>query len=159
MKLIDGYPQYMLDSIKKVEEKRQVNLDKSIEPMTLEARQDVLNKFHPDFMDTSKREVAIGPNKGELFYNGIADLLESPSILDTSEVDLSKIDYDVDILIIGGGGAGTMAALVALENGVPLDIVSIHARDAVSRLDEILGVGSIADEVLERVFRDFCVGK
>ncbi len=128
MKLIDGYPQYMLDSIKKVEEKRLQNIDKSIEPLTLEERQTVLAKFHPDFMDTSKRAVRIGVDKGNESYNGIVDLLESPSILDTSEVDLTKIDFDVDLLIIGGGGAGTVAALFALENGVPLDKILITTK-------------------------------
>ncbi|MCK5038503.1 MAG: FAD-binding protein [Thermoplasmata archaeon] len=143
MKLIDGYPQYMLDSIKKVEKKRLANLDKSIEPMSLEERQDILNRFHPDFMDSSKREVAIGPDKGEMFYNGIADLLESSSILDTSEVDLSKIDYDVDILIIGGGGAGTMAALFALENGVPLDEILITTKLRHGDANSIMAQGGI----------------
>jgi tRNA modification GTPase len=47
----------------------------------------------------------------------------------------------------------------ALENGLPLDIVSLHVTETVNRLDEILGVGSVSDAVLERVFRDFCVGK
>jgi tRNA modification GTPase len=47
----------------------------------------------------------------------------------------------------------------ALQHSMPLDILSIHVRDALTRLDEILGVGPVADEILERVFRDFCVGK
>ncbi len=128
MKLIDGYPQYMLDSIKKVEDKRMENIGKSIEPLTMEERQAVLSQFHPDFMDSSKRAVKVGVDKGNESYNGIVDLLESPSILDTSEVDLTKIDFDVDMLIIGGGGAGTVAALFALENGVPLDKILITTK-------------------------------
>ncbi len=128
MKLIDGYPQYMLDSIKKVEDKRMENLKKSIEPLTMEERQAVLTQFHPDFMDSSKRAVKVGVDKGNESYNGIVDLLESPSILDTSEVDLTKIDFDIDLLIIGGGGAGTVAALFALENGVELDKILITTK-------------------------------
>jgi len=32
-------------------------------------------------------------------------------------VDLSRADFDVDILVIGGGGAGTSAALLAHQRG------------------------------------------
>ena len=117
MKIIDGYPECMLESIKKVEEKRDKNITAEYPAMTLEERQDALNKYHPDFMEGTRREVKVGVDKGNLMYNGIVDLLEAKSILNTSDVDLSKIDYDVDILIVGGGGAGTVAALFAHEVG------------------------------------------
>jgi len=117
MKIIDGYPDYMMESIKKVEAKREKNLTLEHPAMTLEERQDVLNKYHPDFMEGTRREVKIGADKGNFMYNGIVELLEAKSILNTKDVDLSKIDYDVDILVIGGGGAGTVAALFAHEIG------------------------------------------
>jgi tRNA modification GTPase len=47
----------------------------------------------------------------------------------------------------------------ALRDNAPLDIVSIPLHAGLRRLDEILGIGSIPDTVLDRVFRDFCVGK
>ena len=43
-------------------------------------------------------------------------------------MDLSKIDYDVDILIVGGGGAGTVASLFAYENGVQKDKILIVTK-------------------------------
>ena len=129
MKIIDGYPEYMLESIKKVEEKRAKNLTVEYPAMTLEERQDVLNKYHPDFMEGTIREVKVGVDKGHLMYNGIVDLLEAKSILNTKDIDLSRIDYDVDILIIGGGGAGTVAALFAHEvGGVPKDKILITTK-------------------------------
>ena len=46
----------------------------------------------------------------------------------------------------------------ALRNGVPPEVASTHLRPAESALEELLGVISTED-VLERVFREFCVGK
>jgi len=39
-------------------------------------------------------------------------------------VDLTKIAYETDVLIIGGGGAGTAAALTAQEQGVKVLIAT-----------------------------------
>ena len=128
MEMIDGYPDYMMESIKKVEAKREANLKKKVKAMSMKAREEILAKNHPDFMAESKHELALGVDKGQLMYNGFADLLECKSILDTSKVDLTQIDYDVDLLIIGGGGAGTVAALFAHENGVALDKILITTK-------------------------------
>ena len=124
----EGYPDYMLKSIKKVEEKRERNLKKPVKPMSMEEREKVLNKYHPDYMEGTRRELKVGINKGEVFYNGLADLLEAKPVLDPKDVDLSKIDYDIDILIIGGGGAGSVAALFAHESGVPIDKILIVTK-------------------------------
>ncbi len=128
MKLIDGYPEYMIESIKKVEAKREKNLHASVAPMTPEERVDVLNEFHPDFRTDTKREVPIGIDKGKIMYNEIVDLIEAKPILTSKDIDLSEIDYDVDVLIIGGGGAGTVAAIFAHEAGVPLDRILISTK-------------------------------
>ena len=106
MKLINGYPEYILDSIKKVEKKREKNMSQPVAPLSLQDREKILSKYHPDYMKGTKRELKIGIDKGQLLYNGIVDLLESKPVLDPKDVDLSKIDYDVDLLIVGGGGAG-----------------------------------------------------
>ncbi len=128
MKMIDGYPDYMMKSIKKVEEKRKRNMSKPVKPLSMGDREKILNEFHPDYMKNTKRKVKVGIDKGNLLYNGIVDLLEAKSILKTKDVDLSKIDYDIDLLIIGGGGAGTVAALFAHENGVKKDKILIVTK-------------------------------
>ena len=46
----------------------------------------------------------------------------------------------------------------ALANGVPAEFASAHLKTAESALEEILGVVA-DDDVLDRVFRDFCRGK
>ena len=128
MKLIKGYPEYMWESIEKVEETREERLKSTIPRMSLEEREEILRKFHPDYKEGTKREVRIGPNKGDIFYNEIVDLLESKPLIDPDEIDLSSVDYDVDILIIGGGGAGTVAALWAYESGIPKDNILIVTK-------------------------------
>lgn len=128
MKVEEGYPKYMMDSIKLVEKKRDYNMSHPVKPMTMKDRETMLRKYHPDYMKNTKREVRVGPDKGKLIYNGIVDLLESRPVLDPKDVDLSKIDYDVDLLIIGGGGAGTVAALFAYDSGVPKDRILIVTK-------------------------------
>ena len=93
--------------------------------MSMKAREEILNKYHPDYMKGTKRELKVGRDKGTILYNGIVDLLEARTVIDSKDVDLSKIDYDVDLLIVGGGGAGTVAALFAYESGVPKDKILI----------------------------------
>jgi succinate dehydrogenase/fumarate reductase flavoprotein subunit len=127
------YPEYMRDSLKKVEETRgkRLELEKSgkpvFPPMTAEEREEVLNKFHPDFKPESRRAVRIGPNKGEVITTEVADMLESHSRITPKLFDLTKIDYETDILIVGGGGAGCAAAIIAMENGAK-SIISTKLR-------------------------------
>jgi len=46
----------------------------------------------------------------------------------------------------------------ALAQGLPAEVASTHLRPAETALEEILGVISL-DDVLDVVFRDFCIGK
>jgi len=127
------YPDYMHDSLKKVDETRQKRLElersgKNVfPPMTAEERQDVLNKFHPDYKPESRRQVHIGPNKGELLTTEVADILESHSRIESKLFDLTTPDYETDILIVGAGGAGCAAAIIARQNGAQ-SIISTKLR-------------------------------
>jgi len=118
----------MMESIQQVEEKREKNMSTGVKSFTMEERKQILSKYHPDYMDSTKREVELGQDKGKLMYNGIVDLLESRPILAPENIDLSSVDYDVDILIIGGGGAGTVAALFAHESGLPKENILIVTK-------------------------------
>jgi len=128
MKITDGYPDNMLESIALVEEKRDANIEARVTPLTMAEREAVLSKYHPDFMEGTRRELRVGADAGKPMYNGIVDLLEARPVLDPSTIDLSCVDYDVDVLIIGGGGAGTVAALFAHENGVTADRMLITTK-------------------------------
>jgi succinate dehydrogenase/fumarate reductase flavoprotein subunit len=123
----------MHESLRKVEESRpkRLELERSgknvFPPMSAEEREEVLNKFHPDCKPDSRRRIRIGPNKGELLTTEIADILESHTRIDPARFDLTNPDYETDILIVGGGGAGCAAAIIARQNGAK-SIISTKLR-------------------------------
>ena len=117
-----AYTPEMLDLIKKVEATRPERLEKSrrnehYPALSLAERGEVLNQYHPDYQEEGKRAVKVGPNKGDVFQNEVADLLESKSFIRPDRVNLKEPDLETDVLVIGGGGAGTSAALMATANG------------------------------------------
>ncbi len=120
----DPYPESMRESIRKVEETRDARLGKEVERMDPEEREEVLNEFHPDYREAGMRELKAGPNRGDEMPLELADLLEAYPAVRPEEVDLSEVDYEVDVLVIGGGGAGTVASLWAIREGIdPKDIL------------------------------------
>lgn len=127
------YPEYMHESLKLVDQTRQkrLELEKSgkpvFPPMSADERDDVLKKFHPDYKKESRRVIHIGPNKGEEITTEVADILESHSRIKPELFDLTKLDYETDILIIGGGGAGCAAAIIAMQSGAK-SIISTKLR-------------------------------
>ena len=46
----------------------------------------------------------------------------------------------------------------ALRGGVPAEVAATHLKPAETALEDILGIVTL-DEVLDQVFRDFCIGK
>lgn len=118
MKYIKGYPEYIRNLIDVVNETRTKRLDYAVPAMTMAEREEVL-KLHPDFAPGGKRKISLGQNKGDTAPNEIADLLEAYPLIEDKDIDLTAIDYDPDLLIIGGGLAGTSAAIWANNHGVP----------------------------------------
>ncbi|MDH4226620.1 MAG: FAD-binding protein [Deltaproteobacteria bacterium] len=119
---MSGYTKELMELVKKVEATRakRVELARKGEhfpALTMDQRKEWLGKYHPDYKDDGRRKVLVGPNKGDVFPEEVAVLLESKSRLDIDNVDLSKADIEVDVLVLGGGGAGTAAALTAADEG------------------------------------------
>ena len=126
----------MQESIKKVELAREKNIALSPRRMTAEEKEELLKTYHPDYKEEQFRDLRFGPNKGEKVPLELADLLESSSRLLTSAcgcsaknspidtLTLSEPDYDTDVLIIGGGGAGCAAAIEAHNNGAKVTVVT-----------------------------------
>ena len=53
---------------------------------------------------------------------------------------------------------GLRQAHVSLQNGVPLDLVAVDLHVALDHIGEITGHVS-SEDILDRIFRDFCIGK
>ncbi|MDP2793017.1 MAG: FAD-binding protein [Sulfurisoma sp.] len=138
------YPEYMAESLRRVAATRARRLELARKPepvyppMDAGARRAVLEGFHPDFKPDARRPVRVGPNRGETLTTEVAHLLESHSWLHAGQVDLARPDHETDLLIIGGGGAGCNAALVAMqEHGVKsLIATKLRLGDANSMMSE-----------------------
>jgi succinate dehydrogenase/fumarate reductase flavoprotein subunit len=124
-----GYTEELKQLMKRVDETRPVRLAKKREGwefprMSLVEKENRLKEFHPSYKEGSLRELQVGPSKGYRVPPEICEVLESWSRIDPDKVDLSKVDFKTDVLIIGGGGAGTAAALLAEENGANVMIAT-----------------------------------
>jgi len=118
------YTPELLELIKRVEATRERRLDEEFPLLSADAKQELLEGFHPDYKDEVFRELKVGPSKGERTPVEYADVFEAYSGLDPDEFDLSEVDFDVDVLVVGGGGAGASAALVAAEQGADVLMVT-----------------------------------
>lgn len=117
LKFIGGYPEYMREYIEVVNRTRVQRKDFTPKAMTMEERDEVL-RVHPDYASGGKRAISLGLNKGDMAPNEVADLLEAYPLIQGNEIDVNKPDYTVDLLIVGGGLAGTSAAVFANDNGI-----------------------------------------
>jgi succinate dehydrogenase/fumarate reductase flavoprotein subunit len=120
VKYIKGYPENMRRLIDKVHQTRTKRKDYTPKAMSMEEREEVL-KLHPDFAPGGKRKISIGQNKGDIGPNEVVDLIEAYPLVEEGEIDLSAVDYEPEILIIGGGLAGTSAAIWANNQGIPAE--------------------------------------
>lgn len=119
----------MKELIKKVEATRPERVamarrNEHYPALSLKEREEVLNTYHPDYQADAKRTVLVGPNKGDSLQEQVVAMLESKSVVRPDKVDLSQIDMETDVLVIGGGGAGTSAALMAEAAGCKVIIAN-----------------------------------
>ena len=118
------YSEKFQKSIAAVEAARDKNI--ALEPtrMTAQQKTDLLAAYHPDYKQDEFAELKIGPNKGDKVPKELAEILQAHSRITADSVDLENPDYDVDVLVIGGGGAGSSAAIEAHEAGANVMIVT-----------------------------------
>ena len=118
------YPENMMESIKKVEATRAERMATEPRRLSADEKDALLKKFHPDYNPDAFAEIKVGPNKGQKAPLELTKMLHSESRLLNEKIDLTKIDYDVDVLIIGGGGAGSSCAIEAHNAGANVMIVT-----------------------------------
>ena len=117
-----SYPAEMRESLAKVEASRSRRLTETYPRLDPQERETILHTFHPDYIADAFREIRVGPNVGDRTPRELADALEAPSVLEHSGYaldDILKLEPAAwcDVLVIGGGGAGASAALLAQEHG------------------------------------------
>ena len=143
MKLKGGYTEEMRKSIDNVNKTRSKRIDEVFKDMTMKEREEVLKNYHPDYKADVKRAIAYGENKGDIVPVEVADVLESYPIFNPDDIDLSQIDYDVSVLVIGGGGAGTSAAIWANYSGVPVDEILVSNKLRHGDANTVMAQGGI----------------
>ena len=111
------YTAEMRELIKKVEATRSQRLGVQFPRMSAKEKEDILKENYPDYRDNQFKNLRVGPNKGSKVPLELAELIEAKSRLQNLDMDLTKANYDVDVLIIGGGGSGASAALEAHKKG------------------------------------------
>ena len=118
------YSEQFQGSLKAVEAARAANVAYEPARMTAQEKDDLLAAYHPDYKKSEFATLKAGPNKGESVPHELCELLQAHSRISASDVDLNDVRYDVDVLIIGGGGAGASAAIEADKAGVKTMIVT-----------------------------------
>ena len=101
---------------------RDERTDQKLPLLSLDKQDALISTFHPDSKKSAYRELKIGPNAGDRTVHELADLIESDSPIPDSLNLTPKILTDV--LIIGAGGAGSTAALIAADAGADVVIVT-----------------------------------
>jgi succinate dehydrogenase / fumarate reductase flavoprotein subunit len=85
----------------------------------------------------------VGPNKGDAMITEVADLLESHPLIDPQCIDLSHVDFNIDVLVIGGGGAGCVTAIWANDSGVAPDDILIAQKLRLGDSNSIMATGAM----------------
>jgi len=160
-------------------------LDRSrhLQPADELAIQAVHQAVTGDDEQTRTRRLLVALNKSDLQevpdVRAAAIQLAPRQVIDTSAIEITGVDAlrtGLERAALGnnrqewvGGNArhkhaleraisSLDAAVGGLKSGVPLDLLSLDVREAVQTLGEITGA-TIDDELLDRIFRDFCIGK
>ncbi|HEB97338.1 MAG TPA: FAD-dependent oxidoreductase [Sedimenticola thiotaurini] len=85
--------------------------------------EELLSRFHPDHYEGSIVTLKVGPNKGDKCHRQLADLLQADARIDEADLAAAPV-RETDVLVIGGGGAGCAAALVASRAGARVTLAT-----------------------------------
>jgi tRNA modification GTPase len=114
-----------------------------------------------------------------LTVDGLADRLQPVALVESNTIELDGMEAVRDALALAAlGGArqehvagnarhgdalrragdALRAAMDGYDHGTPLDLIALDVRAAAAALGEI-GGANVDDELLDRIFREFCIGK
>jgi succinate dehydrogenase / fumarate reductase flavoprotein subunit len=112
------------ESLARIEFTREKRLKEDYPKLSEDEKSVLIKQNRANFADEGMRELLVGPNKGDCAPKEVVELLEGNSLVDPDRVDLGAVDYDVDVLVLGSGGAGATAALSAHEKGANVMLVT-----------------------------------
>lgn len=131
------YGNYLDEVAKIVAQKRDENIKFEHERLTADEKDALLKEFHPDRIASQFVDLKIGPNKGQKAPIELAAMLQAKPRIEPDKIDLARVDYETDVLVIGGGGAGTSAAIMASEAGANVLLVTkLRVGDANTMMAE-----------------------
>jgi len=96
--------------------------------------------------------------------NGLDKLYEEiqhkflQGLLSTEDTEADIITRERHVALLQSAISHVTRAMDELQMGVEEDLVSIGLREAYSALGEILGL-EVSDDIVDRIFSEFCVGK
>lgn len=152
---------YMTDAQKKLDENDKFIIDSLKGKNTIvlinkyelkkEVDEEYLRKMHMHVIPFSVKEKI-----------GLAELAEQIENM----FDMGTINEDSDSVITNIRHSDALrkarnaleGAINAIENGMPLNMTFIDIEDAISALGEITGQ-TVGEEIIDRIFHNFCVGK
>lgn len=141
-----------VEAVRKEERDRNPRLVLALNKCDLPARLDptpLTARLQPDFVVTSSA----------VELDGVADLRNA---LGQAALGGERHDFVVGNVrhqeALRRARTALEAASAGIADGTPLDLVSFDVRTAAGALGEITGA-SVDDELLDRIFRDFCIGK
>jgi len=112
-----AYPAGMQESLARLEATRSRRSKEHFPRLSPEDKMRLLESCHPDYRPAAFAAIAVGRNKGEKAPKELVRLFHGRGIVDPDRFDLSAVDRDVDVLVIGAGGGGATAAIFAHAAG------------------------------------------
>ncbi len=91
----------------------------------------------------------------EQLENKIEELFNTKNLDTENEIIITNIRHKD---LISKTIKGLNSAIETIETGIPIDMISINIKDAIKSLGEMLGE-SVSEDVLNKIFEKFCVGK
>ncbi|KAJ3616450.1 hypothetical protein Zmor_011882 [Zophobas morio] len=149
---------YLLNSEENVEDLLDVDRTKTIFIINKSDKFDEIERtkikakfqdLNPIFISALNNDLSDLILKIEDKFN-LDELVKSDSIILTNTDEIARLQIVNEKIAI---------ALKNIENGFSIDLVNIDLRAALEELNELLGLNEIEEEIIDNIFKKYCLGK